>query len=67
MLREIAPAIREVFWIAQVWNDHNFDANDIRKKCEKIAHQLGVEGRDVDDPVRGANRWLAECEAALEE
>jgi hypothetical protein len=65
MLRDIAPVIRDIFWIACVWNDHNFGARELLDKCASIRKQLTkTEGprMDVDD----ANRWLAECEAAME-
>lgn len=39
-------AIRQVLWIACVWNDHNFLDSDIRESARLCAVRLGCE--DVD-------------------
>ena len=36
-------AIRQVLWIACVWNDHNFPESDIRESARLCAAHLGCE------------------------
>jgi len=42
LLAELRPVMREILWIAHVWNDHNFDEIDILNKAKKISEMLGV-------------------------
>lgn len=63
MLLDIRPVIREIFWISQCWNDHNFSSNDLIDKCEKISKVLlgeSLKPRDVDM----ASDWLDRADRA---
>jgi hypothetical protein len=45
-------AIREILWIALVYNDHNFDPNILITKCKQLAEELGIASVD------SANNYL---------
>ena len=63
ILMEIRPAIREIFWISQCYNDHNFSDSELIKKCEKISKTLlgdSLRPRDVDL----ANDWMSRADCA---
>ena len=66
MLLKVKPAIREVFWISQCWNDHNFSYDDLIEKCKKISKQMlgnDLKHRDVDR----ANEWLRKVDDVCKE
>jgi predicted ATPase len=57
ILYELTPIMREIFWIARCWNDHNFSYNDLLEKCKFITDTLvGIasNARDLD----ACNEWL---------
>ena len=57
VLLQIKPAIREIFWISQCYNDHNFSEKILIEKCEKISKIiLGMDLKPGD--VDKANEWL---------
>lgn len=62
LLREIAPAIRDILWCALVWNDHNFEYRDLLNKATNAAKALGFDRYDGVDPV---NAWLQKIDEAI--
>lgn len=62
LLREMAPAIRDILWCALVWNDHNFTYEDLREKAKRAAMALGIDrGNGVD----WVNSWMDDVDAAI--
>lgn len=64
LVRQIAPAVRDVIWCALVWNDHNFTEADIREKAKRAAAALDLHRSGMGD-VEAGNRWMARIDAAL--
>jgi hypothetical protein len=62
MLAEIKPAIREIIWISQCWNDHNFSEKDLLDKCKKVARVILGDDLKATD-VERANEWLERIDA----
>ena len=57
--QEIAyNCVREMLWIAKVWNDHNFDHEIILKKARHLTERI-----DLD--VTNANEFLATLQRKL--
>jgi hypothetical protein len=63
LLKEVAPAIRDVLWCALVWNDHNFTEADLHRKLELARQRLGYHSRG--EGVERFNAWMQRVDAAL--
>lgn len=59
-------AIRQVLWIACVWNDHNFPVSDIRESARLCAVRLGCEDVDKANPKMRAMLERVQAERALD-
>jgi hypothetical protein len=61
ILRKLAPAARDILWLAICWNDHNFGYDQFLAKADRAAKALGLKRGDVD----GANAFLERIDRAL--
>ena len=64
-LGKLSPVIRDIFWIARTWNDHNFNEQHLRDKCKSITDAL-VGGNRIDrlDPC---DAWLERFENVMKQ
>jgi hypothetical protein len=62
LLRDCRAGMRDVLWCALVWNDHNFDYQDLLNHLEKAREAMGF---DRMAGVDKANEFMARIEAAL--
>jgi hypothetical protein len=62
ILRDIAPALRDVLWCALVWNDHDYTYQDFLTKSERAAATLGM---DKYNGVAAMNEWLRLVDEAM--
>jgi hypothetical protein len=62
LLREIAPAVRDILWCALVWNDHNFDERALFEKATRAADSLGLNRHNG---VYSVNWWMERVDKAL--
>jgi hypothetical protein len=65
IVREFAPAAREILWCALVWNDHNFDQSDLLEKARDAARSLGYADGGIGSGVDRANAWMDRINKAL--
>lgn len=56
IIRELQPVIRDIFWLARCWNDHNFSEGEVLKRCQSITDRL--VGDSKMDGVEVCNNWL---------
>jgi hypothetical protein len=59
-------AIRQVLWIACVWNDHNFQDKDIRESARLCAQRLGCESVENANGKLRAMLERVQAERALD-
>lgn len=56
----VYDCVREMLWVAKVWNDHNFSPDVIREKAKRLSARLDI--KNVDE----ANEFLNQLQKQLE-
>lgn len=65
IVRRLMPATRDVMWCALVWNDHNFNQDDLLDKAKRAAKALGYERGGLGEAVEAVNEFLAHVDDVL--
>ena len=65
IVKQLAPAARDILWCALVWNDHNFDYDVLRNQAKKAAKALGFDREQLHGDVGPVNDWFARIDKAL--
>jgi hypothetical protein len=65
IVRRLMPATRDVMWCALVWNDHNFNQQDLLDKAARAAKSLGYERGGLCEAVEAVNTFLAHVDEVL--
>lgn len=64
ILNEMMPVIRDVFWIARCWNDHNYDYADLLERVKHISDTL-TESKAYTG-TGPCNDWLERAKKAVD-
>lgn len=59
IVKQLAPAARDILWCALVWNDHNFDHATLVLHAQNAAASLGFPPGTLGSQVDAFNEWMA--------